>query len=522
MLAERTLRTGSSPLALRGLAALTVLASPALAASPRALPLATRRAAVLVAQPDLGPDAARAEVGRLDAAWAWSAAQPKGAASVAWKERLREGRWAVLSKAYLDTLPGHPGLTEAQLLEAYLGQGEQRRISHVLCKTREEAEAALHRLQAGASFDEVATEASTDPSAKVNHGELGWLRKQQLVAAFADPVFAAPVGDLVGPLKSEYGWHVAKTWEVRRPTPESFKDAAPLLRKQEAQAQLALKRDRALETLRRTYPLVPNMAVLGADRTTEVLPGDERKIAGRIGGTTISLAALKRYLVESLKSVGQSHTLGAGTKAQFMEGLADQFRLALAAQKRGLDRSSEVQGALWLQEREMAYARFTEEFLAKVPVPDATLQAHHEAFPDRFLKVGALRLQVLVAPSQEAADTALDQVRKGLSWREAVQRFGDAEATGNPEPGWVQVADLEKLVPPSLLKPLLEGTLNQAVGPMLGPDGFMLFRALERRPGPRLPFAECRDAVRADYLKDHGKALVDAALDLRAATPEKR
>jgi len=37
-----------------------------------------------------------------------------------------------------------------------------------------------------------------------------------------------------------------------------------------------------------------------------------------------------------LKTMGQSHSLGAATKGRFMEGLTDQIRLVAAARKGGL------------------------------------------------------------------------------------------------------------------------------------------------------------------------------------------
>ena len=101
----------------------------------------------------------------------------------------------------------------------------------------------------------------------------------------------------------------------------------------------------------------------------------------------------------------------------------------------------------------------------------------------------------------------------GMAWRTAVAQFGSVEATGNPEPGWVEVASLKTLVPPTLMRPLLQGPLEQPVGPMLGPDGFMIFNVLERRPGPVMVLAECQDAVRADYLKAHGQDMVDQSLE---------
>ncbi|WP_257308248.1 peptidylprolyl isomerase [Geothrix fuzhouensis] len=489
-----------------------IQAAPAKRPIRAAEPAAERLKVIMAVESGLSPEAAKARIVRLERAWTRAGA--KGLLKAPeWQESRQEGRQAVLGKAYLGSRPGHSAMTEDQVRAAFLAQGEERRVSHVLCKTQEDAEAALKRIQGGEAFEKVATEVSTDPSAARNHGDLGWIRQKQLVAAFGDPVFAVPVGALVGPVKSEFGWHLAKIWEARHKTAADFAAERDGLMKAAAVTQLKVKRDAALETLRLRYPLVPDMDVLGADRTTETLPGDDKKVAGRVAGTAISLRTLKRHLVDILKTMGQSHSLGAATKASFMEGLADQIRLAAAARRQGLDRRPEVRAALWLDERERAYARYAEAFLAEAKVPEAELERHHQAFPDRFRQIGSLRLQVLVADSEDRVNAALNQVRMGLPWGAAVAQFGSAEATGNPEPGWVEVASLKTLVPPTLMQPLLAGPLGQPVGPMLGPDGYMIFNVLERRPGPVLPLAECRDAVRTDYLKARGQVLVDQSLE---------
>lgn len=476
----------------------------------------SRLAALLATNPGLSPEAARQRVLRLERAW--QLAQASGLlAGAEWRESQQEGRRAILAKAYVDTRPGHPGGHEQQLYAAYMAQGEQRRVSHVLSTTKEQAEAALQRIQAGEPFERVAKDLSRDPSAAVNQGDLGWIRKKDMVAAFGEPVFAARVGALVGPLQSEFGWHVAKVIECRHPTAEAFAAERPALLKQATDAEFARKREAALGPLRVQHPLTPDLRVLGADRTTEPVPGDEARIAGRVAGANITLKALKGHLAEVLQTMGQSHSLGADTKTRFMEGLADQIRLAFAAQKLGIDRQPKVAAALWLNERERAYGRHSEAYLAALKVPEEDLRQHHQVHQERFRAVGALRLQVLVADAKDRVDDALDQIRVGLPWRDAVARYGNAEATGDPEPGWVEVTSLRSLVPPTLMQPLLQGQLGQVVGPMLGPDGYMLFKVLERRPGPALAYEACLDAVRADYLREQGRTLVDQELDRRSA-----
>lgn len=498
--------------------ALAVVAAPP--AKPAPVSPEAKAEAVLRATPGLSPEALRARVSRLDAAWAW--AEGKGLPRTpGWRETRSDRQRDLLAKAYLDSRPGHPGLTEDQVFKAFMAQGDQRRVSHVLSPTQAEAEAVLKRLQAGEALEKVAVEVSKDPSAPLNQGNLGWVRQKELVGPFGEAVFGASVGSLVGPFKSEFGWHVAKVWEVRAQQAEAFAAERPALLKQAADAQASLKRTSALETLKATYPLVPDLKVLGLDRSLAVGPNDAKLIAGRVAGATITLKALKLYLQGTLGTMGTSHALGAGTKASFMEGLADGYRLAAAARKQGLDRQPAVQADLWHLDRTLAREHFTEAFLSTATLPEATLRQHHQANPDRFRGVGALRLQVLVADSKDQADEALTRIHGGQPWRAAAQQFGNAEATGDPDPGWVEVDALKAMVPPSLLQPLLQGTLNQPVGPMLGTDGYMLFNALERRPGPVLAFEACQDAVRKDYLAAAGQDLADRALDALAAEPPK-
>lgn len=488
-------------------------AGPAVTASP------SSREARLRAAQAASPTTPAAELPALVNRWeaAWTRAQASGLLrSQEGREALLGTRRKVLAKLFVDAQPGHGSMNEEQVRASFLAQGEERHVAHVLCGSEAEAQAVLKRLQAGEPFDKVASEASVDPSVAKNKGDLGWIRKKDMVEAFGEPVFAASSGDLVGPLKSEFGWHVAKVREVRNPRPEDFPAVKDGLMKQAAALQESVKRDAALEKLRGRYPLRPAMDVLGADRTTEVRPGDEAKVAGRVAGVAISLREMKQHLAVVLKTMGQSHSLGASTKSQFMQGIADEIRLAAAARAQGLDRRPAAQAALWAGDRRMAFTLFTESYLAKASVPEDQMKAHHEAHSDRFRRVGALRFQVLVAETEDRANDALAQIRSGLPWREAVARYGDPEATGNPEPGWVEVASLQAMLHPTLLKSMVNGALDQPQGPMLGQDGYMIFNVLERRPGPVMPLAECLEAVRADYLKVHGAEMVDRFLDSSA------
>lgn len=79
---------------------------------------------------------------------------------------------------------------------------------HILVATQEEAEDILAALQAGESFADLARAASTDTGSGANGGELGWSPVSQFVDEFSVAVAEAPINEVVGPIETEFGWHI--------------------------------------------------------------------------------------------------------------------------------------------------------------------------------------------------------------------------------------------------------------------------------------------------------------------------
>ncbi|WOI55984.1 peptidylprolyl isomerase [Palleronia sp. LCG004] len=100
--------------------------------------------------------------------------------------------------------------------EAFGGfEGTQEyNASHILVETEEEAQALLEELEGGADFAELARANSTGPSGP-SGGELGWFGPGQMVPAFDQAVQDMSVGDLAGPVQTEFGWHVIRLNDSR-------------------------------------------------------------------------------------------------------------------------------------------------------------------------------------------------------------------------------------------------------------------------------------------------------------------
>lgn len=80
---------------------------------------------------------------------------------------------------------------------------------HILVETEEQALDILAALQDGQeSFADLARSASTDTGSGARGGELGWTPVVGFVAPFAEAVTEAEIGEIVGPVQSEFGYHI--------------------------------------------------------------------------------------------------------------------------------------------------------------------------------------------------------------------------------------------------------------------------------------------------------------------------
>jgi peptidyl-prolyl cis-trans isomerase D len=79
---------------------------------------------------------------------------------------------------------------------------------HILVETVEEANEVIEALQNGESFASLAQARSTDTGSGQRGGELGWTAASGFVEEFATAILAAPIGEIVGPVETEFGFHV--------------------------------------------------------------------------------------------------------------------------------------------------------------------------------------------------------------------------------------------------------------------------------------------------------------------------
>lgn len=119
---------------------------------------------------------------------------------------------ADLQKAYDANKNEYEKVTARHILIAFKGSPAAQPGKKEL--TEEEAKAKAEdikkKIQAGASFDELAKTESDDKGSGARGGELGAFGKGQMVEEFEKAAFAAKPGEVVGPVRTQYGYHIIK------------------------------------------------------------------------------------------------------------------------------------------------------------------------------------------------------------------------------------------------------------------------------------------------------------------------
>ena len=106
--------------------------------------------------------------------------------------------------------------------KAQFGKGATVSAKHILTDSEEKCQTILKNIKAGEkTFEDAAREFSTCPSG-AKGGDLGEFGKGQMVKEFEDAAFDAEIGKVVGPVKTQFGYHLIKVEKKNEPKTAEF------------------------------------------------------------------------------------------------------------------------------------------------------------------------------------------------------------------------------------------------------------------------------------------------------------
>ena len=352
---------------------------------------------------------------------------------------------------------------------------EQVRARHILImvndqttdeQARQRIEAARARLQKGEPFGKVAGEVSEDPSSKVRNGDLGYFARGAMVKEFEDAAFNAQKGQVIGPVKTTYGYHLIEVLDKLPGGQQPFEAVREAIRGR-----------------------------LASERTQEMAEAKARELAGKLRDKKPA----KPEDVQALANANPGVTYGvtpAFGRQDAVPGLgfAPAFTTAAFSLKKG-EVSEPIQiprgwAVLWVKE-------VREPRVPQLAEVEPRVRAAVVAQKQQEQAIQQLR-------TLRGSGKNLDQIaaEMGLEIKESSE-FG---ATGSiPGIG----------VNPELAKAALALRPGQVGGPVRDSQGALLFEVKDRKTWDPIQFAAAREETRGNLRREKLN-------QLRAAMIEKR
>jgi peptidyl-prolyl cis-trans isomerase SurA len=182
--------------------------------------------------------------------------------------------------------------TEMLIQEAYDHLKLEVRASHIMVAIGYDALpkdtiAAWNRAMAlknklkSVPFETLAKDSSDDKSAKENYGDLGYFTAFDMIYPFEKAAFNTKIGEITGPLRTQFGYHLIKVWEKIPAYPKMEVSHIMLRLSQDADEEeikrVKQKMDSVLAQIKNGKNTFENMALEYSD------DANTRSQAGKIG-----------------------------------------------------------------------------------------------------------------------------------------------------------------------------------------------------------------------------------------------
>ncbi|HSH08603.1 MAG TPA: peptidyl-prolyl cis-trans isomerase [Burkholderiales bacterium] len=160
--------------------------------------------------------------------------------------RLAIGERRAIAQMYMQEWLNANPVTDDEVRKAYdearaQAGGREYHARHILVDSEGDAKRIIRELDAGASFETLATE-SKDPGSKGRGGDLGWALPTVYVKPFADAMVALSKGQTTStPVRTQFGYHVIRLDDVREVQVPPFEKVQQNIRQQLTQRKVAAR-----------------------------------------------------------------------------------------------------------------------------------------------------------------------------------------------------------------------------------------------------------------------------------------
>ncbi|UCE24484.1 MAG: peptidylprolyl isomerase [Candidatus Zixiibacteriota bacterium] len=167
----------------------------------------------------------------------------------------------LISALYQKHIADEAQPTDAEMQDFYNNLEYRIRVSHIVVRDQDTAQALFERVKNGENFEQLAFEYSIDPDAKRNKGDLGYLLWGATVDEFQQAAFSMQPGEVSPPVKSRYGHHIIKVVDKQlNETRSDFESMKESLKNQLLRRKAMILLEEYFDLLKAKYPIAIDTA----------------------------------------------------------------------------------------------------------------------------------------------------------------------------------------------------------------------------------------------------------------------
>lgn len=415
--------------------------------------------------------------------------------------------------ALMDSVSAEAGRAGKAALDSLMNQErELRRYAHILVADAATARALRDSLSAGVPFADLARRHSLDGNA-ARGGELGWAGAGAYVPAFEAAAAPLAIGEIAGPVETQFGWHLITLLESRRETAGQ----SPAMREAMQTAREREQRMAAVRAyvagLRERYAVAVDDSLLARLDFGSEDPAVQTAL--RESDAVLAVLPTGRLTVQGLYRqtiFKYFHGLAGRAEAAQLAGevfreWVDEALLSYEAKQAGLQERPALQAEAKALERALLREEVLKLLLLSVQAAPSEdeLAAYYAANPARFAPPPRVKLRSLAFADEAAAAAFRARVEQGVQFGWLAAR----EPAGLPAPAPFSEEWLEPAALGLADAALAEGAL---LGPLPREERWVVAQVQQReRPTPP-SFAECREEVLAAHQRERQQEAVRRGL----------
>ena len=355
---------------------------------------------------------------------------------------------------------------EAKLQEWYdQNVGEQVTVDHILVRAvqtatpeekqaaKREADSLLVAIRGGAEFAAASSQ---------NGGRMQPFGRGQMVAAFETAAFTTPVGDLAPVVETQFGYHILRVVERKKPALEDMREeiedqlARPMQNEVEDRYVTQLMETSRLEFHERNIDSL--IGILDAERLPE--GGERELVLATFDGGTITLGEIwglyevlppgNRQVINDLDQPGFVQALASMAQQKIMLARATEAKTVLDSVRQGQldERIDQLLLSAYMRDVSQARLQVDEaevrryydehmEFSADRPFEEVAAEIQQVLGAQRMEEVSSAEAQrATLAAIADSQESAIDVTRNTDTYEDVLRVLRqNREAEGIPEPG---------------------------------------------------------------------------------------